>query len=86
MTKIKTRTLLTGKIVDEASDEYAIILMTRCPKKWVLVDLETGEQYSTEGSAVGVAQTVEATYRQQTWLKATRRITIPRSRKNRRKS
>lgn len=49
------RRLLTGQVVPELDKEVAIILKTRCPAKWVLVDLETGNQYSSTGSPAEIS-------------------------------
>lgn len=39
----KTRKLITGKRVPELSTTIDITISTKCPKKWALVDMETGE-------------------------------------------
>lgn len=38
-----TRTLKNGKIVDSLSTPVKIEILTRCPKKWAFVDMETGQ-------------------------------------------
>lgn len=73
--KKNTRTLLTGTIIDETSEERIITITTKCPRKWVLVDLETGEQYSS----LGVAKNSSA---RQEWVKPVRRVTIPKPKKS----
>lgn len=48
----KLRTLLTGEEVKELSEAKTLIVKTKCPEKWRLIDMETGEQYTghwTEG-------------------------------------
>lgn len=49
----KSRKLITGEEVKELDEPKILIVKTKCPEKWKLVDMETGEQYvgySTEGS------------------------------------
>lgn len=67
-----TTALLTGNTVENATEERVITIVTKCPKKFVIVDLETGEQWSTNGfpnAAIGMRQTNKE--------KATRRLVIP---------
>jgi len=45
------RTLKSGRQVREHADAQALTLTTRCPQKWVAVDLETGDVWA--GSAEG---------------------------------
>lgn len=45
------RTLKSGRQVREHAEALALTLTTRCPQKWVAVDLETGEVWA--GSADG---------------------------------
>ena len=50
---MKTRILKDGRIVEELDSVRQYSIKTRCPDKWVLLDLETGEQYKpykTDGS------------------------------------
>ena len=42
---MKTRILKDGKIVEELDEVRSYSIKTRCPDKWILLDLETGEQY-----------------------------------------
>jgi hypothetical protein len=56
--------LLTGHEVEALNHEVIITITTTCPKKWVFVDLETGEQYSSNGIP-------------NEWVKPIRRVTIP---------
>jgi hypothetical protein len=48
----KTRKLLSGEEVVELPKAKTLKIRTRCPEKWKLIDMETGEVYigySTEG-------------------------------------
>lgn len=45
------RTLLSGRVVPEVPEVMELTLSTRCPQKWLSVDLETGQVW--EGSADG---------------------------------
>ena len=50
---MKTRTLKDGTVVQELDRVKILEVKTKCPEKWKLVDLETGEQYigyTTDGS------------------------------------
>ncbi len=42
---MKTRTLLDGRDVEELEKPVTLEVKTKCPKKWMLVDLQTGERY-----------------------------------------
>lgn len=47
------RKLLDGTEVEELQEPKTLKVTTRCPEKWLLIDLETGERYTgyaTEGS------------------------------------
>jgi len=47
------RLLLDGREVTELDMPVKLEVYTKCPEKWVLIDMETGEQYTaytTEGS------------------------------------
>lgn len=47
------RLLLDGREVQELDMPVKLEVYTKCPGKWVLIDLETGEQYTgytTEGA------------------------------------
>ena len=41
-----TRKLLDGANVEEAKRVTDLTIRSRCPQKWLMVDLETGEVYS----------------------------------------
>jgi hypothetical protein len=39
------RTLKTGESVPELNEAKTLTVYTRCPEKWKLIDMETGEEY-----------------------------------------
>ena len=39
------RTLLDGTVAPELSESTELCIRTRCPNKYKLVDMETGEEY-----------------------------------------
>lgn len=39
------RKLLNGDQVEELDNAVTITVYTKCPEKWMLVDMETGEHY-----------------------------------------
>jgi hypothetical protein len=41
----KTRTLLDGRVVEEFDSAVDLTIHTKCPEKWLLIDLETGQEY-----------------------------------------
>jgi hypothetical protein len=41
----KTRTLMDGRDVLELPEAVTLEIYTRCPEKWMLLDLQTGERY-----------------------------------------
>jgi len=41
----KTRTLLDGKEVPELDQAITLQVYTKCPEKYMLIDLQTGERY-----------------------------------------
>jgi len=46
------RTLLDGRLMPELNEPVVLTVTTKCPGKWKLTDLETGEVYTaypTEG-------------------------------------
>lgn len=47
----KERSLLSGRTVPELADTTSLPLTTRCPGKWLSVDLETGDVWA--GSSKG---------------------------------
>lgn len=40
---MKTRRLLAGGRAKEAPEEVTLKLITKCPAKWLVIDLETGD-------------------------------------------
>ena len=42
----KTRNLLNGESVVELDEPKILTVKTKCPEKWMLIDLETGERYT----------------------------------------
>jgi hypothetical protein len=42
---MKHRKLLNGDKVEELENPVTITVYTKCPAKWMLVDMETGERY-----------------------------------------
>ena len=50
----KVRTLKSGKRVNELEEAITLKVYTKCPEKYMLTDMETGEVYigyPTEGSS-----------------------------------
>jgi hypothetical protein len=50
---LKERTLKNGQSVPELEEPITLVIKTKCPEKWLLIDNETGEAYtpySTPGS------------------------------------
>lgn len=43
---MSTRKLQDGREVAELSESKVLTVKTKCPEKWLLVDLETGERYT----------------------------------------
>ena len=41
----KTRKLKDGSYVDELTEPVTLTVYTRCPEKYMLVDMETGQKY-----------------------------------------
>jgi len=42
---ILTRKLLNGETVDVLEEVHELLIHTKCPSKWILQDLETGQIY-----------------------------------------
>lgn len=42
---MKTRTLLDGNDVPDLEEPVTLEVYTKCPQKWMLIDLQTGERY-----------------------------------------
>ena len=45
----KKRTLINGEKVDELESSIKLIIKTKCPTKWIIEDLETGQKYRANG-------------------------------------
>ena len=43
---MSTRKLQDGREVLELNEPRILTVKTKCPEKWLLVDLETGERYT----------------------------------------
>jgi len=41
----KTRILIDGNEVEEFEQAVDLTIHTKCPEKWLLIDLETGQEY-----------------------------------------
>tara|TARA_B110000503_G_scaffold48117_1_gene78342 strand:+ start:1409 stop:1585 length:177 start_codon:yes stop_codon:yes gene_type:complete len=41
-----TRTLQDGTVVKELSAPVQLVVYTRCPEKYKLIDMETGQEYA----------------------------------------
>ena len=46
----KERTLKNGEKVEELDNPVQLIIKTKCPTKWIIEDLETGQRYQANGS------------------------------------
>ena len=46
----KKRTLKNGEKVEELDSSIQLIIKTKCPKKWIIEDLETGQKYRANGN------------------------------------
>lgn len=42
---MKVRKLIDGSEAIEHKDAITLTVKTKCPSKWLLIDMETGEQY-----------------------------------------
>jgi hypothetical protein len=47
---MKTRRLQDGSNVPELAEPKTLQVYTKCPEKWLLIDLETGERYTGYGT------------------------------------
>ena len=45
----KTRKLLSGKEVPDLGRVVNLSVITKCPEKWKIVDMETGQEYVASG-------------------------------------
>jgi hypothetical protein len=46
---MKKRILQNGTEVEELDKPVNLTILTKCPKKWKIIDLETGQEYVTTG-------------------------------------
>ena len=46
----KKRTLKNGEEVEELDVSVQLIIKTKCPTKWIIEDLETGQKYRANGN------------------------------------
>jgi len=46
---MKQRILQDGSKVDELDKPVNLTILTKCPKKWKIVDMETGQCYTASG-------------------------------------
>tara|TARA_B110000014_G_C19980017_1_gene507456 strand:+ start:564 stop:752 length:189 start_codon:yes stop_codon:yes gene_type:complete len=46
----KTRKLKNGEEVNELDASINLIIKTKCPTKWIIEDLETGQRYRANGN------------------------------------
>tara|TARA_B100000131_G_C17726778_1_gene455135 strand:+ start:209 stop:394 length:186 start_codon:yes stop_codon:yes gene_type:complete len=47
----KLRKLKNGETVEELDESIKLIIKTKCPKKWIIEDLETGQRYRANGTS-----------------------------------
>jgi len=45
----KKRKLKNGEEVEELASSINLIIKTKCPTKWIIEDLETGQRYRANG-------------------------------------
>jgi hypothetical protein len=43
---MRTRILIDKTVVEELQEPKTLVVYTKCPEKWMLVDKETGEVYT----------------------------------------
>ena len=46
----KERTLQSGEKVEVLDSSVQLIIKTKCPTKWIIEDLETGQKYRASGN------------------------------------
>ena len=46
----KYRKLINGKEAKELDSSDQLIIKTKCPTKWIIEDLETGQRYRANGT------------------------------------
>tara|TARA_B100001769_G_scaffold224499_1_gene185389 strand:- start:30 stop:239 length:210 start_codon:yes stop_codon:yes gene_type:complete len=47
---MKKRALQNGEIAEELESSMQLIIKTKCPTKWIIEDLETGQRYRANGN------------------------------------
>jgi len=47
---LKTRTLKDGTEVQELDKRVELSIITKCPRKWKIIDMETGQEYVASGT------------------------------------
>lgn len=47
---MNTRKLKDGMEVQELDNPVSLSILTKCPKKWKIVDMETGQEYVASGN------------------------------------
>ena len=50
--KIKMRILRSGRNVPEQKNEFPLTISSKCPDKWLFVDLETGDVWHVRPDAM----------------------------------
>lgn len=55
------RKLLNGQTVEESPQAVDLTIHTKCPEKWLLIDMETGQKYlgSAEATKYGKWKRIE---------------------------
>ena len=46
----KYRKLKNGKEAEELDSSVQLIIKTKCPTKWIIEDIETGQRYRANGT------------------------------------
>ena len=46
---MKKRSLKNGSEVEELDKPVNLTILTKCPKKWKIIDMETGQEYVASG-------------------------------------
>jgi hypothetical protein len=50
MSNKKYRALKNGNKAEELNAAVNLIIRTKCPEKWIIEDLETGQRYQANGN------------------------------------
>jgi hypothetical protein len=50
MSNKKYRALKNGNKAEELETAVNLIIRTKCPEKWIIEDLETGQRYQANGN------------------------------------